>query len=186
MLDKQDGAYLSDLMRRTDGVRNAIVKAVGADARYQVKYRHSGGLIWATAAQDVTYRVGQEVLVRADHAGAAAGTTPKIIGVAQSSANGMIVVERTETTTRTAETLTGYPAGPRRLVAGGLPDRIVLSGYGLATAPTYGHASIVNDVAAVINGASIVISPKAQAGCPKGRYSLVVAGQTIPGYFEVV
>jgi len=187
-LDKLDGLYLADLVRRTEGIRNAIVVTVGSDSRYQVRYTASRGVVWAMAAQaGVTYKVGQEVLVQTDLSGSSSGKQPRIIGVAQSSANGAIVVERLATVVGAWATVTRLPSLPIVLFAGsGLAERHTLYGTNLTAAPTYGHANIVDAVAPVVGGVAITIEVKALVACPKARYPLTLSGQVFSDFFEVV
>jgi len=187
MLGPDDAEYLRDFARRMVAKRNAIVIAVGVDGRYTVRRKDTGAEITVMAGQTGgPYRVGQELLIEQDADGGSAGRLPLILGIAQSSANGLIPVERTQATTVVSETLTSMPAAPVQLMRGGVPRTLMFGGYALASAPAYGHASVVNDVAAVIDGGSIRVAVKALVGCPLGRYSLTIAGRLFADYFEVV
>lgn len=187
MLDRKDAEYLRGLTQRTQPHRNAVVQAVLAGNTYRATYNDTGGEAVLIAGQGGgPYKVGQEVLVQCDVSGRSLGKQPMIVGIAQSAANGLIVVARAQSQSRAAETLTDYPPAPVQLQRGGLARTLTFRGHGLAAAPAYGHASVVNDVAAVITGDTMRLQVKALIGCPVGRFTLTIGGQTLADYFEVV
>ena len=184
MLSKQDGRYLRDFRRRTAETRNGAVTAALGDGRYTVRLHDTGASVNASALQAVTLAVGNPVMVRQDASGRARGSAFLIVGKLQDSDSGLLTGVNASTENSAAETITELPDLPVQLVANGDSVRVVIFGSDLLTAATYGHASITNGSGQEIDGRSAVLHPVAGA-VPAGRYSLTIAGVTIPNFFEV-
>jgi hypothetical protein len=88
------------------------------------------------------------------------------------------------TETVTSEIITSLPDYVE-LVAGGDPVEILVYGFNLSSAPTYGDAELDDAAAQIITPTLITLSVEASAAAAPGSYSLTLAGQTRENFFRV-
>lgn len=88
-----------------------------------------------------------------------------------------------------AVAVTGISPQLVRLVRGGSPQTVTLTGVGLSSSHTrsYGHAGITDAVAAVVlaSGLSATLSVQASGGVPPGEYDLTYNGGVYKNVFSV-
>jgi hypothetical protein len=185
-LSREATLIVREAFRRRAETRNAKITTSHGSGKYTVTYIDTGGAVTAWSAQPSdTYAVGKIVLVRSDRSGRRHGGELLILGYSQSSDNGVALRDLSTETEKTAETVTELPAMPVSLVVSGPSVVVTIYGVGLSTTPTYGSADIDDDASPVVNADHIILTVKANGSCAPGRYSLTVAGVTIPNFFEV-
>lgn len=185
--------YLRGMAKRKAETRFAEVDAVRSDGNYWLLDGATGERFIATPGTvGGTLSKGQTVTVsKPDGSGRSSGTGYSIIGVQTTNGRNSSLTSRvTDENTTSAESLARIVSGgvtvtSVQLVKGGAAVTVLLYGVGLATAAVYGDAGITDNVAQVITSTLITIQPKASGGMAVGRYSLTVAGVTIPNFFEV-
>lgn len=187
---KQMGDYLKGLAKRKGEFRKAKVVRLLDDGSYECVLDDTGGTVRADAGSNVVNLVPlqQVVLSSLEASGRAIGGGWVVVSYPRVSVG--LGAPVSGTTALAGESVSrimvaGVEVSSVILVVAGAVVTILIYGTGLTSAPTYGHASIVNHAAQVITATLITLQVKANAGTPLGRYTLTVAGVVIPNFFAV-
>lgn len=188
-MNRDDGRYLSGLVRRTTQNVSGIVTESLGNNEYMVRLNHTNGEVRAGLGQaGISLAIGQAVVLTSVDATGRAPGAGYVISDYPTLGNknaGVITQPFAATVAKNAETLVKISPTSVSLTAGGAAATILAYGTNLSSAAVYGHVSIVNDVAQVTTATLITLQVKANGGCPAGRYDLTVAGVTIENFFEV-